>query len=429
MILGFIIVGLGAAYQLIYPKIFKKTIIIQQQDPLFKAFISFMIDKQYINDDYLKVALATIEYKNKNADRHNVHDQNLFEKQEHLKSKPRVNYVPTQETKPFTYKGQQLYIYQHFDFRTYQRSLLVSTYYNFKILKELVNEALDYNLFKEKDMTQIYAVQYGQQWQKIFVKTPRTVDSVILPKKTTDFLIEDVKKFYSREKWYYSKGVPFRRGYLLYGPPGAGKTSFVYALAGLLNMNICVVSLNSQHMTDENLQNLLQCTPPKSIILMEDVDTLYDHRTQLNRSQVTFSGFLNCIDGILAQEGHVLFMSTNHREKLDSALIRPGRADVHIKLDHADKYQIEKLFFNLFSENEGVEIAAKKFAEKIPEKTISMAMLQSHFMKYIDDMQQAVENYQEVIDNMAEQGDYEEQKKNKKNAQIKKSKLDGGSEE
>ncbi|KRW98961.1 P-loop containing nucleoside triphosphate hydrolase [Pseudocohnilembus persalinus] len=384
-----------------------------------------MIDKQFINDDFLKVALANIEYKNRDADRNQAHNQNLFERQEYLKAKPRVNYIATQDTTQFQYKGQTLYIKQWFDFRIYQRSLIISSYYNFKILKELVNEALDYNLYQEKDMTQIYAVQSGSRWQKIFVKTPRTLESVILPKQTTEFLIQDVKKFYSREKWYYSKGVPFRRGYLLYGPPGAGKTSFVYALAGLLKMNICVVSLNSKRMSDQILQNLLQCTPPKSIILMEDVDTLYDQRTQSNRSQVTFSGFLNCIDGILAQEGHVLFMTTNHREKLDSALIRPGRADVHVKLDHADKYQIQKLFCNIFSENEGVGKAAELFSEKIPEKTISMAMLQSHFMKYIDDMQMAVEKYQEVIDNMEEQKENDEKQKIENNDTTENKKKGG----
>lgn len=188
----------------------------------------------------------------------------------------------------------------------------------------------------------------GRRWEKVFLKTPRTIESVILPQDKTDMIIQDVKKFFKREHWYQDRGVPYRRGYLLYGPPGSGKTSFVYALAGLLKMNICVVSLNSRYLSDENLMRLLHSTPPKSIILLEDVDTLYDHRARINQSRVTFSGFLNCIDGILAQEGHILFMTTNHRENLDPALIRPGRADLHVKLDFAQREQMVKLFLNFF---------------------------------------------------------------------------------
>lgn len=122
----------------------------------------------------------------------------------------------------------------------------------------------------------------GRRWEKVFLKTPRTIESVILPQDKTDMIIQDVKKFFKREHWYQDRGVPYRRGYLLYGPPGSGKTSFVYALAGLLKMNICVVSLNSRYLSDENLMRLLHSTPPKSIILLEDVDTLYDHRARIN---------------------------------------------------------------------------------------------------------------------------------------------------
>jgi mitochondrial chaperone BCS1 len=52
---------------------------------------------------------------------------------------------------------------------------------------------------------------------------------------------------------------------------------------------------------------------------------------------VTFSGLLNALDGVRSQEGRILVMTTNHIEKLDPALKRPGRADVHVKLDHASE--------------------------------------------------------------------------------------------
>jgi chaperone BCS1 len=60
----------------------------------------------------------------------------------------------------------------------------------------------------------------------------RPLNSVILDKGIMENLINDVDRFVSRPKWYIDRGIPYRRGYLLYGPPGSGKTSAIMALAG-----------------------------------------------------------------------------------------------------------------------------------------------------------------------------------------------------
>ena len=72
------------------------------------------------------------------------------------------------------------------------------------------------------------------------------------------------------------------------------------------------------------------------IILLEDIDALFVQRESVGRGGgVTFSGLLNALDGVRSQEGRILFMTTNHKEKLDPALLRPGRADYHVELNHA----------------------------------------------------------------------------------------------
>ncbi len=63
---------------------------------------------------------------------------------------------------------------------------------------------------------------------------------------------------------------------------------------------------------------------------------------------MTFSGFLNALDGVRSQEGQIIFMTTNHREKLDPALLRPGRADVHVLLNYASEKQMVDLFLRFF---------------------------------------------------------------------------------
>ncbi len=60
------------------------------------------------------------------------------------------------------------------------------------------------------------------------------------------------------------------------------------------------------------------------------------------------TGLLNAVDGVAAQEGRLLFMTTNHIERLSDALIRPGRVDVRLKFTHASQEQIRDFFLNFY---------------------------------------------------------------------------------
>lgn len=73
-------------------------------------------------------------------------------------------------------------------------------------------------------------------------------------------------------------GIPYRRGYLLYGPPGSGKTSFIQALAGELEYNICILNLSERGLTNDRLNHLLTNLPERSIILLEDIDAAFAKR-------------------------------------------------------------------------------------------------------------------------------------------------------
>jgi chaperone BCS1 len=78
-------------------------------------------------------------------------------------------------------------------------------------------------------------------------------------------------------------GIPYRRGYLLYGPPGSGKSSFIQALAGELGYNICLLNLSEPGLTDDRLNHLLGNTPERSILLLEDVDAAFNQRIQTDK--------------------------------------------------------------------------------------------------------------------------------------------------
>ncbi len=70
-----------------------------------------------------------------------------------------------------------------------------------------------------------------------------------------------MKEFIHSRAWYDHHGIPYRRGYLFYGPPGSGKTSYIYALAGYFQYNICLLNLNEPGLTDERLGILLNTLP------------------------------------------------------------------------------------------------------------------------------------------------------------------------
>ena len=112
--------------------------------------------------------------------------------------------------------------------------------------------------------------------------------------------------------WYIDRGIPYRRGYLLHGPPGCGKSSFVAALAGELGYDICILNLSDAGLTDDRLSHALSTTPPQSLVLLEDVDAAFVQRDAKDRraSHVTFSGLLNALDGVAAGEERILFMTT-----------------------------------------------------------------------------------------------------------------------
>ena len=249
-----------------------------------------------------------------------------------------------------------------------------------ELIRELIDEAVVYSMDQDKGLLGIYqVVGWCGMWVKVMTKKARSLDSVVLDTDIAETLTADISKFQVSGEWYKSKGVPYRRGYLLYGPPGTGKTSFVQAVAGALKLNLCYLNLSSSDMDDDALNRLLSEAPERSIILLEDVDAMFVQRDQVQKQKLSFSGFLNALDGVRSQEGQILFMTTNHKERLDPALLRPGRADVHVRLDLASEKQIRGLFSRFFPDRADLEEA---FARSLPVHKLSMAKLQGHLLAY-----------------------------------------------
>ncbi|KAF9916410.1 hypothetical protein FBU30_001400 [Linnemannia zychae] len=260
------------------------------------------------------------------------------------------------------------------------------------VFTELLQEAQKMALLNQEGKTVIYT-SWGPEWRPFGQPRKRRVlESVILDEGIGERIVGDVKEFVKNEKWYADRGIPYRRGYLLYGPPGSGKTSFIQALAGELQYNICILNLSERGLTNDRLNHLLTNLPERSIMLLEDIDAAFTKRDKTQegfQSMVTFSGLLNALDGVASSEGRIIFMTTNHIELLDPALIRPGRVDLREYVGDATPLQIRKMFKRFY---EREDMLAERFVKLLEGHKVSAAALQGHFVHFKDRPEDACEN-------------------------------------
>lgn len=236
-------------------------------------------------------------------------------------------------------------------------------------------------------------------WHRIMELPQREPASIVLRRDQLDDLLADVHEFVGSRAWYRTRGVPYRRGYLLQGPPGSGKTTLVHVIASVLGWDLYVLPLSS--LNDSQVQRLMASVPERSVLLLEDVDCAGLGRRALEsgaapgpaegaqKGGVTLSGLLNTLDGVIATEGRLLFLTTNAPDALDAALKRPGRADRVVDLTLADYDMAFRLFRQFFPDARGRDTLANRFATAGAGQ--SMATLQGHLLRFRASPQQAVD--------------------------------------
>lgn len=264
------------------------------------------------------------------------------------------------------------------------------------VIEKLIEECRDVAEPPDDDRVRIYMARYGE-WSSETKRRPRPLNSVILKDGFMDNLLNDARKFLVSEQWYNDRGIPYRRGYLFHGPPGNGKSSIIMALASALKLDICVLNLTSASMGDDELRQMFASVPENAIVAIEDVDCVFQQRskdTDSKDSKITFSGLLNAIDGLAAGEGRILIMTTNFVDKLDAALVRPGRCDVRFLIQNADADQAERLFLRFFPAEQTL---AKEFSDRTGNGQYSMAALQGQLLRYADNPLCAVSTLSELL--------------------------------
>uniref|UniRef100_A0A0E0JCV0 AAA+ ATPase domain-containing protein n=1 Tax=Oryza nivara TaxID=4536 RepID=A0A0E0JCV0_ORYNI len=199
-------------------------------------------------------------------------------------------------------------------------------------------------------------------WSHVPFEHPATFDTLAMEPADKDAILDDLTAFRDSKDYYAKVGKAWKRGYLLHGPPGTGKSTMIAAMANFLDYDVYDLELTAVK-TNTDLRKLYIETTGKSIIVIEDIDCSVDLTAKRSNdkkkkkssdeddddkpklpteqekdeaSKVTLSGLLNFIDGLWSACGgeRIIIFTTNHKEKLDPALIRRGRMDVHIEMSY-----------------------------------------------------------------------------------------------
>lgn len=352
---------------------------ILDREPAFEWLDQWLAAHQYSQTRarWLSVRTQAVEYKDRQADPMGDH-------------RPRIMFTPAPGTHMLFFRGRLVILHRKRPEANQQTQQPVNVRESFSLtiftrdrnlVRQLIEEARDIALPPGDTRLTVYRNQYTN-WNEQLQRFPRPPESVVLPAGVMDSLIADCRRFHEDRNWYLQRGVPYRRGFLLYGPPGTGKSSAVVAIASSLKMDIAVLNLGDSSLGDNDVAELLGELPVNAILLIEDIDCIFVQRaaTDEKGNRITFSGLLNALDGVAAGEGRLLFATTNHRERLDPALIRPGRIDRQLEIGFADREQIRRIFMRFYTDADPT--LADYFADTVPAGRIAMSAIQTLLIEH-----------------------------------------------
>lgn len=205
-----------------------------------------------------------------------------------------------------------------------------------KPVRTLVDQAIDMANEESRNKNVTYVNDENGWWSRVRLSPLRKSSSLFLREGLYSEILADSRRFLDGEDWYQERGLPYRRGYLLHGPAGNGKSTIIQVLATELNLPIYMLGLTEPELTDTGLARALGRTPERCLLVVEDFEKI-----DLGKTDITISGLLNAIDGPLASEGRLLVLTANDPDAISEFFLRPGRVDRRWIINHPDDFAVK----------------------------------------------------------------------------------------
>lgn len=212
----------------------------------------------------------------------------------------------------------------------------------------------------------------------------RDFNTLYLQKEAKEKLFNVLKLYKTNKQAFETFGLQDKLGILLYGLPGTGKTTCITTIASYLELNLNIIDMSTIK-TNEQLTAIfrsINSDTEKGIAVFEDIDILTNivlQRTNdVSNGELTLSHFLNLLDGSLTKDGTIFIVTTNYKDKLDTAFTRDGRFNVSIEMKNADHYQCGEIFKTFFKRE-----LSKELLDMLPENTFVPAKFIFYLAKYI----------------------------------------------
>ncbi|CAH1428170.1 unnamed protein product [Lactuca virosa] len=254
-----------------------------------------------------------------------------------------------------------------------------------------------------KKAVKLHTVDYysgTDYWSPVVLNHPATFESMAMDLDKKVELMEDLDMFVRRKEYYRRVGRAWKRGYLFYGPPGTGKSSLIAAMANYLKFDVYDLDLKEVR-GNSDLRKMLVGTKNRSIIVIEDIDAcgvgLPSRETENDVSnsneeddKISLSGLLNFVDGLWSSCGdeRIIVFTTNHKERLDAALLRPGRMDVQVEMSYCSYggFKVLASTYLQVKEDEKMEVFGE--IEGLLKKVeVTPAEIAGELMKKSDDVE------------------------------------------
>lgn len=324
-------------------KVITYKVVIYQTDDLYYYMT------EWLNENHKRKvrnveALTKFDYESFGSSSHNSHTENK-----------KVNEVPVDDYFFFWSKFRLIkmsYGKEKFENASSLKSAFLKNYtisgiFASKIIRSIINGINDEYIKKLKTP---YTYQSEQNYfNRISPVKGKKISDVILKSEIKKKIISDIEGWLNSREDYKSRGIPYKRGHCYYGPPGTGKTTIVKSISNEFGLN--VYNINLKKVDDDGLISLIRDIEFGSILLFEDIDSIYNGRKRVSEKGCSFTGFLNALDGIVEIDGILVIITTNHIEKMDPALLRAGRMDLKIEIGYSGKSEITEYLSVFYKEN------------------------------------------------------------------------------